>query len=86
MDEYKIGKHKGPIVSYEGDWDGEFTIFYCFKCKKLHIHKKMLMSGTSELLIGEIIWGYSLEDYTEKYIAYPEVKEKAEKMLGIKIS
>ena len=81
---FKVGKHKGVVIDEAWDWDGGFIIFYCENCKKLHIYKTELASGTTELLRGEKYFESNLEDYTPNYICYPEVKAKAEK-LGFKV-
>ena len=81
---FKYEGHYGPIISENYDWNGGHTIFYCLKCRKLHIFEVDEVSSNTEFLMGMRNWHISLKDYTEKYCAYQEIVEKARKM-GIKI-
>ena len=55
--------HRGPIIDEAWDWDGGYVIFYCKKCRRLQIFRRKLISGVSELFMGEKEWELIVEDY-----------------------
>jgi hypothetical protein len=81
---FKIGKHEGPLLSEFYDWDGGYTIFYCYSCKKMHIFRTELVSDTTEITKGELNWGSWLQDYDERYIGFEKYKAECER-LGLEV-
>jgi hypothetical protein len=63
--------HGGPILSQSGDLENYNVVFYCKKCRRLHLYTNVLLGDE---------WQQKLEDYDEQYVAFEELRAKAEAM------
>jgi len=81
FEEFEFGEHRGPIIDEWWDWDGYGVIFYCWRCRRLHIFTKTV----GELHITPVgaftdSWRAGLGDYGPEYAAYEKIVRKAREM------